>query len=73
MVRILVVEDERKLLASLASCLRAEGYEVAGAATGEEGLRLALDQPFDCVILDRMLPELGGLEVLAGLRRAGRT
>jgi DNA-binding response OmpR family regulator len=73
MVRVLVVEDERKLLASLESCLRAEGYEVAGAATGEEGLRLALDQPFDCVVLDRMLPELGGLEVLAELRRVGKT
>jgi two-component system OmpR family response regulator len=73
MVRVLVVEDDRKLRANLVSCLRAEGYEVAGAATGEEGLRLALDQSFDCLVLDRMLPVLGGLEVLAALRRAGKT
>jgi DNA-binding response OmpR family regulator len=73
MVRVLVVEDERKLLASLESCLRAAGYEVAGAATGEEGLRLALEQSFDCLVLDRVLPVLSGLEVLAELRRAGKT
>jgi DNA-binding response OmpR family regulator len=73
MARVLVVEDERKLLASLESCLRAEGYEVAGTATGKEGLRLALDQPFDCIVLDRMLPGLDGLELLAHLRRASKT
>jgi DNA-binding response OmpR family regulator len=73
MARVLVVEDERKLLASLENCLRAEGHEVAGAATGEKGLRLALDEPFDCVVLDRMLPGLDGLEVLAELRRAGKS
>jgi two-component system OmpR family response regulator len=72
MARVLVVEDERKLRVSLESCLRAEGYEVAAAATGEAGLRLALDQLFDCVVLDRMLPGLDGLEVLAEIRRAGK-
>jgi DNA-binding response OmpR family regulator len=73
MVRLLVVEDERKLLASLESCLRAEGYEVAGAASGQEALHRALNEPFDCVVLDRMLPEVPGLEILAALRRAGKT
>jgi DNA-binding response OmpR family regulator len=73
MSRLLVVEDERKLRGSLVSSLGAEGYDVAAAATGEEGLHLALAEPFDCVVLDRMLPGLGGLEVLAELRRAGKT
>jgi two-component system OmpR family response regulator len=72
MTRVLVIEDERKLLAGLVGCLRAEGHEVAAAATGEEGLRLALSQAFDCAVLDRMLPGLDGLEVLAELRRAGK-
>jgi DNA-binding response OmpR family regulator len=72
MARVLVVEDERKLRASLESCLRTEGYDVAAAATGEEGLRLGLEQPFDCMVLDRMLPGRDGLEVLAELRRAGK-
>jgi DNA-binding response OmpR family regulator len=71
--RLLVVEDERKLLRSLERGLRAEGYEVAGACTGEAGLELALGQDFDCLILDRMLPGRDGLDVLADLRRAGKT
>jgi DNA-binding response OmpR family regulator len=72
MPRVLVVEDERKLLRALERGLRAEGYEVATAADGDEGRRLALAQPFDAVVLDWMLPGRDGLQVLADLRRAGR-
>src|SRR5262249_61839132 len=71
MPRVLVVEDERKVLRGLERGLRAEGYEVLAAADGEEGLRLALAQRPDCVVLDLMLPGRPGLEVLAELRRAG--
>jgi DNA-binding response OmpR family regulator len=71
--RVLIVEDERKLLRGLERGLAAEGYHVVGAATGEAGCQLALSQPFDCLILDRMLPGRDGLDVLAELRRAGRT
>ena len=71
MPRVLVVEDERKVLRGLERGLRAEGYEVLAAADGEEGLRLALTQSPDCVVLDLMLPGRPGLEVLAELRRAG--
>jgi DNA-binding response OmpR family regulator len=70
---VLVVEDEPKLLTSLERCLRAQGHEVTGAATGEEGLRLAFDRPFDCLVLDWLLPGLDGLGVLAALRRAGKS
>ena len=73
MPRILIIEDERKVLRSLERGLQGQGYEVAGAATGEAGLELALTQEFDCVILDRMLPGRDGLEVLAEVRRSGRT
>ena len=72
MPRVLVVEDERKILRSLEQGLRAEGYDIATAATGEEGYRLATTQPFDCVVLDLLLPGRDGLQVLADLRRAGK-
>ncbi|MFL5244006.1 MAG: response regulator transcription factor [Gemmataceae bacterium] len=73
MPRILVIEDERKVLRSLERGLQSEGYEVAGAATGELGYDLALTNDFDCIILDLMLPGRSGLEVLGDLRRKGRT
>jgi CheY-like chemotaxis protein len=56
MPRVLVVEDERKVRQGLERGLRAEGYEVASAATGEEGLRQVLGQAFDCIVLDLLLP-----------------
>jgi DNA-binding response OmpR family regulator len=73
MARLLLVEDERKILRSLERGLLAEGYEVVTAADGEEGLRLARGQPLDCVILDLLLPGRSGLDVLADLRREGST
>jgi DNA-binding response OmpR family regulator len=72
MPRVLVVEDEPKILRGLECGLLAEGYEVVAVATAEEGHRLAVAEPFDCVVLDRMLPGRDGLDVLADLRRAGR-
>jgi DNA-binding response OmpR family regulator len=71
MHRVLVIEDERKILRSLERGLQAEGYEVATAATGDEGYRLATTQQFDCVVLDLLLPGRDGLDVLASLRRGG--
>jgi DNA-binding response OmpR family regulator len=68
-MRILVVEDERKLAQVLASALRAEQYEVVIAPTGEDGFFLAHDQPFDLVLLDLMLPGRSGLEILHTLRK----
>jgi DNA-binding response OmpR family regulator len=71
-VRILVVEDERKVLRGLEDGLRNEGYEVVGASSGEAGLARVMQEAFDCVVLDLMLPGRGGLEVLTDLRRAGK-
>jgi DNA-binding response OmpR family regulator len=73
MPRVLVVEDERKVLRSLQRGLEQEGYEVVTAANGDAGSELAVSQAFDCVVLDLMLPGRDGLQVLADLRRAGKT
>ncbi len=73
MARVLVIEDERKILRGLERGLAAEGYEVVAVADGDDGCRLALVELFDCVVLDIMLPGRDGLEILAELRRAGRT
>src|SRR5262249_35973928 len=71
--RVLVIEDERKVLRSLERGLQAEGYEVTTSANGEIGYQLAVTEPFDCIVLDLMLPGRDGIQVLKGLRRAGRT
>lgn len=68
-VRILVVEDERKLGQVLASALHAEHYDVLVAATGEEGFFRANAETFDLVVLDLMLPGRSGLEILQTLRK----
>ncbi len=67
-VRILLVEDEPDLLELLGYNLRREGYSVRTAATGEEGLRLAMADPPDLVLLDLMLPGMNGLEVCRTLK-----
>lgn len=68
-VRILVVEDERKLAHVLGSALQAEHYEAVVALTGEDGFFRANADTFDLVILDLMLPGRGGLEILETLRK----
>lgn len=68
-MRILVVEDERKLAQVLGSALQAEHYEVVIAPTGEDGFFRANAEAFDLVILDLMLPGRGGLEILQALRK----
>jgi two-component system, OmpR family, copper resistance phosphate regulon response regulator CusR len=68
-VRILVVEDERKLANVLASALQAEHYEVVLAPTGEDGFFRANAETFDLVILDLMLPGRSGLDILETLRK----
>jgi DNA-binding response OmpR family regulator len=70
-VRILVVEDEAAMAGSLARGLRAEGYTVEVAADGETGLDRALNDSFDAMILDLMLPRLSGYGVVSKLRAAG--
>ncbi|MCB0963532.1 MAG: response regulator, partial [Acidimicrobiales bacterium] len=68
MSRILVVDDEPQIRRALATNLRARGYEVDQAATGEEALRSASGHPPDLVLLDVGLPGIDGLEVIEALR-----
>lgn len=70
-MRVLVVEDEKKVARALREGLEAEHYEVAVATTGEDGFFLANEQVFDLVILDLMLPGRSGLEVLSAIRKRG--
>jgi two-component system copper resistance phosphate regulon response regulator CusR len=67
-VRVLIVEDERKLAQVLSSALQAEHYDVLVALTGEDGLARANQERFDLVVLDLMLPGRSGLEILRTLR-----
>ena len=70
-MRILVVEDDLSILTGLSINLRYEGYEVLQAQDGRAGLALAVEQEPDLMILDVMVPELNGYEVVAELRRRG--
>ena len=69
-MKVLVVEDERRLAAALRKGLVAEGYVVEIANDGEEGLWMATGQQFDAIVLDIMLPKRNGFEVCAALRGA---
>jgi two-component system, OmpR family, response regulator len=71
-MRLLIVEDDAKLLRALARGLRQEGYEVDAAQDGEEALSLATDTEYDAVVLDLMLPGLDGFAVCESLRRRER-
>lgn len=70
-MRILLVEDNRRLSLSLKTSLIEEGYAVDAAFDGPEGLDLASYTPYDVLILDVMLPGMNGLEVCRSLRRKG--
>lgn len=72
-MKILVVEDEERIASFLQKGLAAHGYAVEWARTGREALRLGIDPDVSLVILDLKLPDLDGLEVLAGLRSRGAT
>ena len=69
MTAVLVIDDEPQILRALATSLRAQGNEVATAATGEDGLAQAAAGRPDLVVLDLGLPDIDGIEVLRQLRR----
>lgn len=70
-MRLLVVEDSVRLQQSLTTALRKSGYAVDVAGDGEEGLWLAVENAYDAIVLDIMLPKRDGLSVLSELRRKG--
>jgi DNA-binding response OmpR family regulator len=71
MDRILIVEDEESILMALTDDLTLEGYDVAAARDGLQGLSMAREQRYDLILLDIMLPKLDGFEVCKQLRTAG--
>jgi DNA-binding response OmpR family regulator len=72
-MRVLVIEDEPRIVAFVRGALEAEGISVSAAYDGQTGLRAAIDERVDLVVLDLMLPGRHGLSVLAELRRVKPT
>ena len=71
-MRLLVVEDEVKMAGLLKRAFEEEGYAVDVANTGQDGLWLGAENPYDAIVLDLMLPDVDGFAVCRGLRDAGR-
>ncbi|MCG6937165.1 MAG: response regulator transcription factor [Gammaproteobacteria bacterium] len=71
-MRILIVEDDSNTADFILRGMRQAGYTLDHAANGKDGLFLALEFPYDAIILDRMLPGLEGLTLLKTLRAAGK-
>ena len=69
-MRILVIEDEPRILGFLKVGLEAEGFAVDGADNGDSGLALALAEAYELVVLDLQLPRLDGLQLLEELHRS---
>jgi two-component system response regulator QseB len=70
---LLLVEDDKDLAALLGRALAAEGYDVTSAADGQRGLHLALTRAYDVMVVDRGLPAIEGLALIARLRAQGVT
>ncbi len=70
-MKLLVVEDDREAGAYVKRALAEAGHTVDHAAGGREGLMLAAGEPYDVIVLDRMLPEMDGLAILRTIRASG--
>jgi two-component system OmpR family response regulator len=71
MMRVLVIEDDVETARYIVRALQEAGHEAASQCNGRDGLRVALREQWDLLIVDRMLPQLDGLEVVESLRRHG--
>lgn len=72
-MNVLLVEDEAKIASFVSLGLREQGFVVDHCANGNEGYALALDRPYDVLLLDIMVPGKDGLAILKDLRQAGQT
>ena len=72
-MRLLVVEDDLEIAGFLRKALSEAGHVVDHADNGRDGLFLATGEPYDAIVLDRMLPQMDGLSMLAALRASGAT
>ena len=68
-MRVLLIEDDVKIASFILKGLKAEGFAVDHAPDGENGLHLALTEPYDLAVVDIMLPRKDGFDVIANLRR----
>jgi len=68
-MRILIVEDDKQTAQFISKGLRQEGFAVDHASDGEDGLHLALTEPYDAAVIDIMLPKLNGLALIDEMRR----
>jgi len=71
--RVLIVDDDRKIVQAISVRLRSEGYDVQAAFDGEAGLAAATQQVPDVIVLDIRMPKLDGLSLLAKLREHAQT
>jgi len=71
-MRILLVEDDRKIASFVAKGLREEGFAVDHAPDGTDGLHFALTEPYDAAVIDLMLPGMDGLSLIEEMRRRGK-
>lgn len=69
MSRVLIIEDEKSLAMAIKDNLEFEGYEAIVSMEGKDGLNRALNETFDIIVLDIMLPEINGFEILQELRK----
>ena len=70
--RVLVVEDDETLRENITLLLKADDVEIVGAATGAEALRQVSERSFDCVVMDLMLPDASGYELLEEMASGGK-
>ena len=70
-MRILLVDDDRLVLATLGAELKARGYELLLASSGEEGVRVAREQSPDLVVMDVRMPGMSGIEAARAIRESG--
>ena len=69
MARVLIVEDEKNLASAIKDNLEFEGYEAIMSLDGKDGLHRALNETFDIIVLDLMLPEIDGFQILREFRK----
>ncbi len=72
-IKILVIDDDAMIRTLLHNALAKKGFEVSSAASGLDGLDIAKTKEIDVVLLDWMMPEMDGMEVLEELKRGGDT
>ncbi|MBA3035865.1 MAG: response regulator, partial [Desulfobacterium sp.] len=72
-IRILVVDDEEDITELIRYNLVSDGYTVKCAYSGEEAVKIAMSEPFDLIVLDLMLPRIGGIDVAKRLRSDQKT